>query len=184
MEPGKAPGTVGLDGGAAMGAPGAMDRVLGDHRRDVGGDVVDDPRPRGAAAANRAVALGTGFKGVCLASVDSRRRGPTPTGMSLSGASGFNASLGGRLGIGRRLSRGRRKVHRGRRADPLLGQLLGQVQEREDDRFLTLLKDQRGLLGRQLWTEKGQQGCRIRGIRTRRCHGNSGIKRSADCKIN
>ena len=151
-----------------------MDRVLGDHRRDVGGDVLDDAGPRAAAGSHRPVALGTGREGVLLAAVDPRRRGPTMTGMSRLGPFGLGPSLGGRLGVGRGLPEGADGSVRGRRGGRLLGQLLGQGQQREDDRLLALLEDQRGLLGGQLRTEQGLQGCRIQGVRTRRCHGHSG----------
>jgi hypothetical protein len=60
----------------------------------------------------------------------------------------------------------------------------GQAQEREDNRVLALLKDQRGLLSRQLRTEQGLQGCCIEGVRSRGCHEPSEVKRPSNCKIN
>ena len=63
-----------FDGDAAVRAPVARDRVLGDHRRDVGGDVLDDPRAWTTARFDRSVTFGTGFERVDFAAVDPGRR--------------------------------------------------------------------------------------------------------------
>ena len=136
MEPGKASGTAGSTVLAAVRAPVAMDRVLGDHRRDVGGDVLDDPGPRTTARPHRPVTLGTGRERMFLATVDSGRRGPTSARVSRLGPLGLGPSLGGRLGVRWRLSRGRRGSVPGSPSGLFLGQLLGRGQKREDDRFL------------------------------------------------
>ena len=94
-----------LDGVAALRAPVAMDRVLGHHRRDVGGNVFDDPGPRRLARTNRTMALGTGRKLVILPAVDPRRRWSTMSRMSRLGTFGFGPPLAGSLDVRRSLSR-------------------------------------------------------------------------------
>jgi site-specific DNA recombinase len=96
-----------LDGVAALRAPVPRDDVLGDHRGDVGGDVLDDPRPRRAAGPHRPVALGARRERMLLAAIDSWRRGPTMPGMSRLGALGLGPPFGGRLDVRGCLPRGR-----------------------------------------------------------------------------
>ena len=144
-----------LDGRPAMRAPVAMDRVLGDDGGDVGGGVLDDPRPRAPTQPHRPMADGAGRERVLLATVDPLGRRPSPPGMPRGRPLGLPAALGRRLDVRGRLPRGGRRIDSRRRAGRLLGQLFGQAQEREDDRVLTLLEDPRRLLGGQMRAEHG-----------------------------
>ena len=158
--------------------------MLGDHRSDVGRDVLDDPRPRTPAWSHRPMAIGAGREGVFLVAVDSRRRRTALAGVSWSGPLGFGSPLGGGLGVRGYLPGRCRGIGAGEWGGRFLGQLLGQGQQREDNSLLALLENQRGLLRRQLRAEQRLQRSRIQGVRTRSCHANSEMKWSSDCKIN
>ena len=172
-----------LDGGVTAGAPVARDGVLGDDRGDVGGDVLDDPGPRGSTASDRPVALGAGLERVMLARVDPRRRRATSPRVTGPGPPGLGPALGGRLGVRRGLARGGGGIGSGR-GRLSFGQLLGEAQQGKDDGLLALLVDQHGLLGRQLRAEQDSQGSGITGVRRRRGHRHSEMSRAADFKIN
>lgn len=162
-----------FDGGLAIRAPRAMDRVFGDDWRNVGGDILDHACPRTTTGPNRLVTLGAGREGALFAAVDPRWHRPTLTGRPRLGPSGFGPTLGGRLDVEWGLPRGSRRVGAGRHTSLGLGQLLGQAEKGEDRLVLVLLKNQRRLLGRDLRTEQSLPGCRIRGMRTRCGYGSS-----------
>ena len=159
---GQGVGHRGLHRPPALRAPVAMDRMLGHHRGDVGGNVFDQPGAHGPTGRDRPPTRRAGVERVFFVAVDVRRRRPPTAGMAGLAAGGLPPALGRRLLVDRGHPRGRggcRTLHR-------LAGLLGQGEQREDDRLLALAKDRVGLLGGQLRPQERFECGRGGGIRT------------------
>jgi len=89
-----------LDVLLALRAIVAVNRMLGDDRLQVLGQVFDEPRAAAPAALQRSAAARANLQAMLSVFVDPRRRGAMVAGMAIAGAGAFAASATGRRGVG------------------------------------------------------------------------------------
>ena len=105
--PGHGVGHDGFDVFFAIGAIIAVEGVFGDHRGDLFGNVLDDPRATAGATLQSSAAIGTAFQSMLAVFVDALRCGASRPGMSLLGSRLFASCGRGRFGIHGNHARGR-----------------------------------------------------------------------------
>jgi len=147
---------LGFDPLAALGAPIAVNRVLGDDGLDVLGNVFDDARPRFLARRHLALAGRAPFQPQNDLLMNDRWRRPTTAWMPVL-ATGLLASQRRGVLVKDRLH-SRRRGRRISRLALLLGQQLGHLQQSKDHRLGPLLVDGLGFLGGELRTQSNLEG--------------------------
>jgi hypothetical protein len=148
-------GHHGFDSFAALGTPVAVNRVLGDDRVDVLGNVKGDARPRLLARRHLALADGTTFQAQHDPLMNDRRRRP-PTALVPLLPAGLLAAPRRSVFVINRLHP-RRRGRRVSRLALLLGQHLGHLQQGKHDRFGPLLVNGLGFLGGELRPQSNVQ---------------------------
>jgi hypothetical protein len=155
-------GNFGFDPLAALRAPIAVNRVLGNDGVDVFGNVLDDAGPRFLTGSHLTLADGATFQAKDHLLMNNQGFGPATAWMSL-----FLTRLLAPSGSGLFFEDGSHPRRRGRGIPWLalpLGQHFGQLQQRKHHRLGALFVNGLGFLGREIRPQSYFQSCNSSGF--------------------